>query len=99
MAGHAAPVTGKAQMLFCSGFHVDLRLCDMQSLGNIAPHLRDIVLQLRLLRDHGHIHIPYPVASSVDLLHNAGQQNPRVRSLVGSTLESAPLYFGSVSGK
>ena len=83
MAGHTAAVAGKAQMLLSGSLHIDLAHIQAQYPCDICPHLRNVILQLGALGNHGHIDIGNFEAGFFHLLPHNFQKAQRIRALIG----------------
>ena len=84
MAGHAAAITGKSKVFFRGSFHIDLTCRNMQGGRNILYHLRDVILQLRLLGNHGHIDIANQISCVFHLFPYNTEQFQRICAFIGS---------------
>ena len=88
VAGHGFTAAHAVHALVGLAFHADGAGIDAERRGEIRPHRIEIRKQLRLLRNHRHIHVRHAVTGLVHLRDRAFQQ----RDAVGA------LPFGSVSG-
>ena len=74
--------TGKAQLFLRGSLDIDSVFRNLQISSNVFHHLRNVILQLWFLCDHGYIHIGDPVAVFLYQLHHMAQQHSGIRSFV-----------------
>ena len=82
MAGHAFAGAGEAQLFLRGGLHVYPGSGNSYRKGDVCLHLRDEILQLRPLGDHGHVDVAHPITRRSDLFRHVFQKQQGIRTLV-----------------
>ena len=82
MAGHAFPRAGETQLFLGGGLHIHPLRVQTQGGSNVFFHPTDVILQLGLLGNHGHVDVAHPVALLRYLLSHDVQQHQRIRPLI-----------------
>lgn len=77
-----SPVPGEAQPFLRGGLHVYPRSGNSYRKGDVCLHLRDEILQLRPLGDHGHVDVAHPITRRSDLFRHVFQKQQGIRTLV-----------------
>ena len=82
MAGHAFAGAGEAQPFLRGGLHVYPGSGNSYRKGDVCLHLRDEILQLRPLGNHGHVDVAHPITRRSDLFRHVFQKQQGIRTLV-----------------